>query len=197
MPLDRPDAPGAGWLVRRRLPSATIISMTCRRRATNSPRACACGVGDRPRRRPDRLGEMGDRRGIEPVGLGQLAGGAGKVADLARVDHRQRQLRRGDRARHHASRSRRSPPSRPGPEPARRNRSTSAARAFTVARDGEGFAARPHMHIQPILRDIDTDKGFHVPSLRMRAYPGLAVGRPRRLFGLRKPADGAPRSGAG
>ena len=32
------------------------------------------------------------------------------------------------------------------------------------------------MHIKPILRDIDTDKGFHIPSLRMRAYPGRAVG---------------------
>ena len=52
------------------------------------------GIGNRPRRRPDRLGEMRDRRGIEAVGLGEPAGGAGEIADLARVDHRQRQLRR-------------------------------------------------------------------------------------------------------
>jgi hypothetical protein len=28
---------------------------------------------------------MGDRGGIEAIGLGRLAGGAGKVADLARL----------------------------------------------------------------------------------------------------------------
>lgn len=42
VPFDRPDAPA---LVgpRLRLPSATIISMTWRRRATSSPKACAAG----------------------------------------------------------------------------------------------------------------------------------------------------------
>ena len=48
-------------------------------------------VGQRPGLRVDRLGEVGDRLGVEGVGLGELAGRAGEVADLARVDHRQRQ----------------------------------------------------------------------------------------------------------
>jgi hypothetical protein len=36
------------------------------------------GIGDRPRRRPDGFGKMSDRRGVDAVGLGELAGGAGK-----------------------------------------------------------------------------------------------------------------------
>jgi hypothetical protein len=42
-------------------------------------------------RRPDRLGEAGDRPGVQAVGLGQPAHGAGEGTDLARVDHRDRQ----------------------------------------------------------------------------------------------------------
>ena len=57
-------------------------------------------VGHRPGRRRDRFGEMGDRRGVQRVGLGKLAGRPGEVADLARVDHRQRQARRTQRRRH-------------------------------------------------------------------------------------------------
>ena len=45
---------------------------------------------------PHRLGEAGDRRGVEAVGLGQLAGGTGEVPHLARVDDRHRQTGRGE-----------------------------------------------------------------------------------------------------
>ena len=58
---------------------------------------CGCR-GHGSGRRPDCLGEIGERGGIEPIGLGKLAGGARKIADLARGDHRQRQLRGGQRA---------------------------------------------------------------------------------------------------
>jgi hypothetical protein len=48
-----------------------------------------------PHRRPDRLGEAGDRLGVEPVGLGQPPHRAGEGAHLARVDDRDRQAGRG------------------------------------------------------------------------------------------------------
>ena len=53
------------------------------------------------------------------------------------------------------------------------------------------------MHIKPILRTHRYRRNLPCPSLRMRARPGCAAGGPRRLFGLREPADGAPCSGAG
>ena len=46
-------------------------------------------------RRPDGLGEMSDRLGIQAVGLGQSAHRPGEAADLTRVDHRHRQAGRG------------------------------------------------------------------------------------------------------
>jgi len=68
---------------------------TARRQFTQG--LCSCR-GHGSGRRPDCLGEIGERGGIEPIGLGKLAGGARKIADLARGDHRQRQLRGGQRA---------------------------------------------------------------------------------------------------
>jgi hypothetical protein len=47
--------------------------------------------------RLDRLGEPGDGFGIQPIRLRQTSGGAGEVADLARVDHRQGQPGCGER----------------------------------------------------------------------------------------------------
>src|SRR5262249_37895352 len=43
--------------------------------------------------------------------------------------------------------------------------------AFAVARNGKGLSARPHVHVQAVLRDIDTDiDRVHLdPSLRNRA----------------------------
>ena len=38
-----------------------------------------------------------------------------------------------------------------------------------VARHHKELAARPDVHVQPILGDIDPDKMLHVPSLRMRS----------------------------
>ena len=126
------------------------------------------GVGDRPGRGIDRLGKMGDGRGIDAVGLGQFAGGAREIADLAGIDHRQRQASGGDRARDDglvaAGGFHDDQPRSERPQPFDELRQT-----FTVARDGEGLATRPQMNIQPILRDIDPYKVFHVPSLRMRA----------------------------
>ena len=57
------------------------------------------GVGARHRARlgADAFGEQRDGLGVEPVGLGEPPRGAGEVADLARVDDRERQARAGDR----------------------------------------------------------------------------------------------------
>jgi hypothetical protein len=52
-------------------------------------------VGQGPHRRPHRLGEAGDRRRVQAVGLGQPTRGAGEGPHLARVDHRDRQAGRG------------------------------------------------------------------------------------------------------
>ena len=126
------------------------------------------GIGNRPGRWPHRRGEMSDGRGIEPVGLGQFAGGTGKLADPARVDHRQRQARGGDRAGHDCLiAAGRFDHHQPGDQ--RAQSLDKPGHTFAVARDGEGLTARPQMHLQPILRHVNPNKTLHVPSLRMRA----------------------------
>jgi hypothetical protein len=127
------------------------------------------GVGQRARLGMDAFGEQGDRLGIERVGLGQPPERAGEVADLARVDHRQRQSRSGERRGHHRLEAaggfqhherRRQ----------RRQALDQAFQAFAVARDGEGLTRRQHMNIQTILRHVDADIYlFHDPSLQMRS----------------------------
>ena len=58
-------------------------------------------IGHRPRLGPGRLGEVGDHRGIDRVGLGPLADRLGEGADLRRIDHDDRQPRRSQRRRRH------------------------------------------------------------------------------------------------
>jgi hypothetical protein len=151
------------------LRSATIISMSWRRRATSSPSARACSSGT-ARLGPDLLGEASDDLGVESIGLGQAPGGSGEVADLPRIDHGERQRRRRDRRRDrhfvpagcldhdHGRRQR--------PQPVDQR-----CQAFAVARDGESLSRRPDVAIQALARDIDADKvRFHLdPSLQMRA----------------------------
>ena len=55
----------------------------------------ALGVAERPQRWPHGLREVRQDGRVEGVGLGQPAGRAGEVARLARVDHHDRQRRRG------------------------------------------------------------------------------------------------------
>jgi hypothetical protein len=111
---------------------------------------------------------MRNRRGVDRIGLGQLAGGAGEIADLARVDHRQRQMGSRHRARHDrlvaAGGFHHDQPGRQILQPLHE-----LHQAFAVARDGEALAARPQMHGEPVLCHIDPNKMLHVPSLRMRA----------------------------
>ena len=118
----------------------------------------------------DRLGELCDRRRIEGVGLGEPAGGAGEVPDLARVDHRQWQARRAERRRDRDLEAARRLQHHEGnlqPAQARRQ----LFQAFAVARDGKGLPGRAQMHVQTILRHVDANEyPFHVPSLQMRSH---------------------------
>ena len=126
------------------------------------------GVRDGPGRRPYGFGEVSDRRGVEAIGLGEFAGRAGEIADLTRIDHRERQMRGGEGAGDHRLVS----PSRLQRDQDRRQGEQAldkARQAFAVARDGEGLSTRPDANVQPILRHIDSDKQIHLPSLHMRA----------------------------
>ena len=49
------------------------------------------GVGQRSDLRPDGIGEVGDDRGVEAVGLGPLTGGLSELPDLAGDNHHHRQ----------------------------------------------------------------------------------------------------------
>ena len=75
-----------GSAVRRRWRSATTISVNWRRRATSAGERPLLGVRERPGLGPDGLAEVRQHSRVDGVGLGELAGGTGEVADLAGVD---------------------------------------------------------------------------------------------------------------
>ena len=114
-------------------------------------------VRQRPRLRLDGLGEARDRLRVQPIGLGQPAGGAGEVADLARVDDHQRQAGgaecRGD-GRLEAARGFEQDELRRQP----RQALGQSREPVGLPADGEGLARRTQMHIEPILGDIDADE---------------------------------------
>ncbi len=144
-----------------------IISMTCRRRHQLSQRL-GFGVRDGPGGRTNGVGEVGDCSGVETIGFGELAGRTGEIADLTRIDHRQGQVRRGERARNHGLVS----PCRLERDQGGRKRAQAldeTLKTLAVARDGEGLAAWPDADVQPILRHIDSNKHIRLPSLHMRA----------------------------
>ena len=114
-----------------------------------------------------RLREVGDQSGVEPVGLGEPAGGPGEGADLRRIDHGERQPRPGDPGRHcdlEAARSlehyeRR----RERPEPVHQRGDAGAIPAHC-----ESLPRRAQMHVEAILGDIDSDEHGPAPSCRVR-----------------------------
>ena len=129
---------------------------------------------ERSRLRPNLLGEQGDDLGVDSVGLGELAQCAGKVADLARVDHGERQAAAGQRGGDGRLETAGGlDHDQPGVE--RDEAFNELLEAFAVARDGKGLARRAQMHVKAILGHIDTDavchaaRFVHDPSLRMRA----------------------------
>jgi hypothetical protein len=142
--------------------------MTCRPTRHKFSQRLGFGVRDRPRGRANGLGEVGDRRGVQAIGLSELAGRAGKIADLTPVDYRQGQMRCGKGAcDHRLVSARRLERSQGGRKRAQALDKT--LQALVVACDGEGLAAWADADVQPILRHIDSNKHIHLPSLHMRA----------------------------
>ena len=126
------------------------------------------GVRDRPRRRANGLGEVGDRRGVQAIGLSELSGRAGKISDLTRIDHRQGQMRGGKGACDHCLvPARRLERDEDGSKSAQAFDKT--LKTFVVARDNEGLSAWADADVQPILRHVDPNEHIHLPSLHMRA----------------------------
>ena len=107
-------------------------------------------LGNRARFGADTLGEQGDDLGIERVGLRQAPGSAGEIADLAGIDHGQRQASpgqgRGDGQLKAAGGlqhdQRRGQPAQLDYEP---------VEALALARNGEGLLRRQHMHVEAVL----------------------------------------------
>ena len=136
-------------------------------------------VGHRPWFGPDRFGEAGDGLGIEPIGLGEPAGGAGEVPDLAGIDHGQRQLCGAERGGHrHLEAAGRFEHHQLWRD--RRQALDQSGETGTIPADREGLAGWPQMHIEPVLGDVDPDEGrhgrgmLHDPSLRIRARRSAA-----------------------
>ncbi len=133
------------------------------------------GVWEWPWLGADALAEKRDRRSVEAIRLGQAAGGASEVADLAWVDHDQRQAGAGDRGSDSEFEAAGGLDNDKGwwfgPQPRQE-----LVETWTITRDGEGVARWAEMHIEAVLGNVDADKAVrrsrklvHDPSLQMRA----------------------------
>jgi len=129
--------------------------------------------------RREGLGEMGDDRGIEPVGLGEPAAGAGELANLARIDHGGDQPRLAQRQPQRpfvpARRLQHDPFAAQRPQPA-----DQGIVAGPVVADRKADPERAHMHVQTVLRNIDPYKNRRahhhpIPFLRLRARAPATV----------------------
>ena len=155
-------------------------------------------LGARAHGRLDGGGEAREHLGIQRVGLGQDAVGAGEVAHLAWVDHRDRQARRLQR-RHHRLLIAAAGLQHEAPTPLRAHPPAQGGVAGRSVRHPPGSPGRVDGHIQVIPGDIDAEiqvrSGSHsVPSTRADLAPCLADSgsrlRPRQLFGLWASATG-------
>jgi hypothetical protein len=149
-----------------------------------------------PHRRPHRLGEAGDHRRVEAVGLCQPARGAGEGAHPARVDHRHRQAGRGQGRReadlhpaggleHDERRCR----FEGGQAPDQRRH------ALLVVVEGEALAGGARVEVEAVLGNVDADEWgngsgdlVHDPVSLMRAR----LGGPGDRSGWADAAGGAP-----
>jgi len=124
-----------------------------------------------PHRRPDGLGEAGDRFGVEAVGLRQPPRGAREGAHLAGIDDRDRQPGRGQGGRGgdlHPAR---------GFEHDQRGGEGGQAldqrrHARLVVTDREVLARGTQVNVEPTLGDVDADEGGRLvrdPASLMRA----------------------------
>ena len=132
-------------------------------------------VGQWPHLRLGRLGEVGDHRRIDRIGLGALAERLGEGAHLGRIDHHHGQAGRRQGSPRRPSRSRRWPRAPRAPAtrlPSSATRSSIPAASRLTA---EHLSGRAHVHVQPILRYIDAnDDAF--PSDPILAQSGFASG---------------------
>jgi hypothetical protein len=113
------------------------------------------------RRATDLLGEARDQLGIQPIGRGEAADGAGEGADLGRIDDRERQAGGGDRGRAgdlEAAGRLEHDQLGAGRDQARHQ----LLETLAVARDRQGLGGRAQMHVELILGAIDADQ--HEPS---------------------------------
>jgi hypothetical protein len=119
------------------------------------------------RGRPDGLGEAGDRRRVQPVGLRQPARGAGEGAHLARVDDRHRQAGGGEADLHAAGGLEHHQCWRERDEAPDQRR-----HAPLVVAEAEALAGGAEVDLEVVLGDVDADEHgrlVHDPVSPMRA----------------------------
>src|ERR1700735_924801 len=146
-------------------------------------------VRQRPYGRAYCLGKVRDDRSIDAVGLGETAGSAGEVADLARIHHNQRQTGSGKLPRHHlleaASRF-----EHHQLRMAARRRSTKAA---TPSPSRANAKVSPEGRTWTSKRSFATSIPTKLCSMTRPCECGLTV-RTERLFGFTGTTSGAPGS---
>ena len=114
---------------------------------------------------PHGLGEVGDDAGIERVGLGQEAGGAGEVPDLTGIDDGDREAGAGQRGRDGGFVAARG---FEGDEGGRQGAQAvdEGGQSRLVVRDREGLPGGAHVDVELGLGDIEADEEVvHDPSL--------------------------------
>jgi len=115
------------------------------------------------------LGEVGDHRGIDCIGLGQPADGAGELAYLARVDDRHRQSRLAQSGRHDTLVAAAGFQDHK-PRPQWRQPPDQGSQAIGAGRAMERGAVGSDMHVDPRLGNIDADKAVGLELTRFRGH---------------------------
>jgi hypothetical protein len=149
------------------------------------------GVGQRARCGLHHLGEAREHLGVEGVGLGQLANGAGEVAHLARIDHRHRQpsLRQGRDQGHFAPAGGFQDDEGRGQRP---EASDEVGDAALIVRGDPLPGGRAHGDIQLRFGDVNPNvagEGLHDLFLPVSTWPVLVrcgLQRPRNCSGSRE-----------
>ena len=152
-------------------------------------------LGQGPGAGPHRLGEVGQRLGVHPVGLGQPAGGPGEVPHLAGVDHYYRQAARGQEGSYRRLQAPRGLQQHQGwgeaPEPPEQ-----LLQPLLAVGQAEAPALGTDGHRQPLLADVDAHEGLlaHGASLAYALPCGCGLKGPGNRSGYRLVgvATGAP-----
>jgi hypothetical protein len=121
----------------------------------------ALGVfgGQRPDDRADSFGKAGDDVSVKRIGLGERPRGAGEIADLPRVDDRDRQVGAGQGGRHRGFEDDQRGTQRlqPGHE---------LGQPGLIVGDDERLPGGAYVAVEVVLGNIETDEEWvHDPSL--------------------------------